>query len=123
MAGQPQGKVQFSPQTLSQADLYLENCRLLNVSVFYPASRAHVLCLQVEVDPAILVSLETRWYFMETSRKTSYGCTLPLLGVLDSNDHVTHFRLNTVPEQVVRRCCSVVSVVLMLLRATSMSEC
>ena len=46
------------------------------------------------------MSLETRWYFMETTRKSSYGCTLPLLGVLDSNDHVTHFRLNTVPEQV-----------------------
>lgn len=72
--------------TLSQEELYVENCQSLGVAV----------------DPAVLVTLATRWYYLETSRAsrgTNDASLLPLVGLLDTNSHVTHLRLNIHPSQ------------------------
>jgi hypothetical protein len=65
--------------TLSQEDIYLENCKHLGLSP----------------DPGVLISLSTRWFFLETARKNSGACILPLVGVLEENSHVTSLKLNS----------------------------
>lgn len=47
-----------------------------------------VVCVQVRVDPSVVISLKTRWSVLQPTEAFAEGSMLPLAGVLDDNEHV-----------------------------------
>lgn len=63
------------------ADAYIANC----------------VHFDIKIDPSIVIALRTGWKLLRPSKEVSAeGCMLPLLGVLNSNDHITNLCLDSV---------------------------
>jgi hemolysin III len=74
--------------TKKQADVWLK------AAEEYIANCVH---FDIKIDPSIVIALRTGWKKLRPSKEVSTeGCMLPLLGVLNSNEHITDLCLDGV---------------------------
>lgn len=65
---------------LSLADQYINNCKRF----------------ELQVDPSVVIALKSDWNILQPTKNFSEGSMLPLMGVLDSSDHITKVNLANV---------------------------
>eukprot|EP01036_Dinobryon_divergens_P048582 gene48582-65161_t len=61
------------------AEQYIKNCKLF----------------ELDIDPGVVIALKTRWKIMQPTKKLSEGGLLPLMGILEENDHIEKLNLTS----------------------------
>lgn len=62
----------------SWVELYLENCAKYSV----------------QPDPGVIIALKTKWHVLHPTKLFSEGAMLPLLGILEKNNHISQLNLS-----------------------------
>lgn len=65
---------------IAAADNYVKNCKKFEVTV----------------DPSVVIALRTGWSILKPSKTHGEGSLLPLMGILENNNHVTKINLEDI---------------------------
>lgn len=79
-AGSTPEERQVVAECIAAADTYVKNCKKFEVTV----------------DPNVVIALRTGWNILKPSKTHGEGSLLPLMGILDENNHVTKINLEDI---------------------------